>query len=162
MLFCTERPSLAGTSHAKIETGPQYSAGARVSRRGDQYRKRFRHAAIQLARAKLRGIVAVSFDFIRPGDYPGLTGNSADEIAARIPSLLEGVVDPLKGVTWDVARGRPVLGLLACVVAPAVVPAQNQIGRAAGTLLRIIEPNADPTEKERLIKLVNGMARPNI
>jgi hypothetical protein len=125
-----------------------------------QYRKRLKEGTEQVERSGLRGIVAVSFDYIRSEHYPGFVDTAISNVSRIAPRILESIVDPLELTTWNVVHGKPVLALLASVVIPAVIPGENAIGRVASALMRIIEANCYEGERQFLIEIVDRLARP--
>lgn len=127
-------------------SGMQLAIAAKRIETQRQFRRRLKEGVAQIERSGHRGIVAVSFDYLNPERYPGVVASSPEHLEGRAGEIVRQIVDPLREATLQVTVGRPVVALIATIALPAIVPAQNRIGRLAGFLLRGIEINASREE----------------
>jgi hypothetical protein len=107
---------------------------------GPQVHRLFVQATSQLRKAKLDGVVALSFDrLFRPNDER-LFSASAEALKPEAPRLLDETLRPYLRTFDRAAAGSRAIALFAFLVVPVAVPKRNQVGRVSASLLRELRP----------------------
>ncbi len=134
-----------------VLSGQNYGIAAKRISSATQISKRVRKAVKQLQHARLRGLVALSFDrLVSPGDPRIISGtpealhNAAEQLLREQLRIHVSQIQPL-------LPGTPAVGLIASLTVPAIVGLPSHVG-VAGALVVLTDTidydQADPLSWE--------------
>jgi len=107
---------------------------------GPNVQRLFADAASQLRKAKLDGVVALSFDrLFRPNDER-LLSPTAEALKPEASRLLDETLRPYLRAFDRAAAGSRAIALFAFLVVPVAVPSENRVGRVSASLLHELRP----------------------